>query len=166
VAASGDKEVPNIVLEQMIQVTRACGGLGIPGSLSFHTHSQHCCLTLAQVSTCPPTPARPTQPAARACSPSHSASFSRRSVSLPSLPSGSAAYTNTPTQPNLPHPPPSLTNTTPYQKGPQTRHRPMQRQAVQPLPPRPDHLRQGLSRLRGEPRGGYRRGRGRVREVR
>ena len=26
-----DKEVPNIVLENMIQVTRACGGLGIPG---------------------------------------------------------------------------------------------------------------------------------------
>lgn len=31
VGSSGDKEVPNIVLEQMIQVTRACGGLGIPG---------------------------------------------------------------------------------------------------------------------------------------
>lgn len=27
----GSTEVPNIVLENMIQVTRACGGLGIPG---------------------------------------------------------------------------------------------------------------------------------------
>ena len=26
-----DTEVPNIVLENMIKVTRACGGLGIPG---------------------------------------------------------------------------------------------------------------------------------------
>ena len=26
-----DKEVPNIVLENMIKVTRPCGGLGIPG---------------------------------------------------------------------------------------------------------------------------------------
>lgn len=31
VAGAGDKEVPNVVLENMIQVTRACGGLGIPG---------------------------------------------------------------------------------------------------------------------------------------
>jgi threonine dehydrogenase-like Zn-dependent dehydrogenase len=28
---AGSSEVPNIVLEQMIRVTRACGGLGIPG---------------------------------------------------------------------------------------------------------------------------------------
>ena len=28
---SGSTEVPNIVLENMIRVTRACGGLGIPG---------------------------------------------------------------------------------------------------------------------------------------
>lgn len=27
----GDKEEPNIVLENLIRVTRACGGLGIPG---------------------------------------------------------------------------------------------------------------------------------------
>lgn len=27
----GDSEEPNIVLENMIKVTRACGGLGIPG---------------------------------------------------------------------------------------------------------------------------------------
>lgn len=31
VSKGGSKEVPNIVLENMIQVTRACGGLGIPG---------------------------------------------------------------------------------------------------------------------------------------
>ena len=31
VGAAGDKEQPNIVLENMIKVTRACGGLGIPG---------------------------------------------------------------------------------------------------------------------------------------
>lgn len=31
VGNSGDKEQPNIVLENMIRVTRACGGLGIPG---------------------------------------------------------------------------------------------------------------------------------------
>lgn len=31
VTTSGDKEQPNIVLENMIKVTRACGGLGIPG---------------------------------------------------------------------------------------------------------------------------------------
>lgn len=30
-AGGGDKEVPNVVLENMIQVTRPCGGLGIPG---------------------------------------------------------------------------------------------------------------------------------------
>ena len=27
----GSKEQPNIVLDQLIMVTRACGGLGIPG---------------------------------------------------------------------------------------------------------------------------------------
>lgn len=31
VAKDGATEVPNIVLENMIRVTRACGGLGIPG---------------------------------------------------------------------------------------------------------------------------------------
>lgn len=31
VAGGGDKEVPNVVLENMIKVTRPCGGLGIPG---------------------------------------------------------------------------------------------------------------------------------------
>lgn len=31
VVKGGDKEEPNIVLENMIKVTRACGGLGIPG---------------------------------------------------------------------------------------------------------------------------------------
>lgn len=31
VSKGGAAEVPNIVLENMIQVTRACGGLGIPG---------------------------------------------------------------------------------------------------------------------------------------
>lgn len=31
VGASGSSEQPNIVLENMIRVTRACGGLGIPG---------------------------------------------------------------------------------------------------------------------------------------
>lgn len=31
VSKGGSTEVPNIVLENMIQVTRACGGLGIPG---------------------------------------------------------------------------------------------------------------------------------------
>lgn len=31
VGASGSSEEPNIVLENMIKVTRACGGLGIPG---------------------------------------------------------------------------------------------------------------------------------------
>ncbi|KAF4449247.1 alcohol dehydrogenase [Fusarium albosuccineum] len=31
VGKSGDTEQPNIVLENMIRVTRACGGLGIPG---------------------------------------------------------------------------------------------------------------------------------------
>jgi threonine dehydrogenase-like Zn-dependent dehydrogenase len=31
VDSSGKKEEPNIVLENMIRVTRACGGLGIPG---------------------------------------------------------------------------------------------------------------------------------------
>ncbi|KAL1861344.1 hypothetical protein VTK73DRAFT_7145 [Phialemonium thermophilum] len=31
VSASGSTEEPNIVLENMIRVTRACGGLGIPG---------------------------------------------------------------------------------------------------------------------------------------
>lgn len=31
VSKSGDTEQPNIVLENMIRVTRACGGLGIPG---------------------------------------------------------------------------------------------------------------------------------------
>lgn len=30
-AISGSAEQPNIVLENMIKVTRACGGLGIPG---------------------------------------------------------------------------------------------------------------------------------------
>jgi threonine dehydrogenase-like Zn-dependent dehydrogenase len=30
-AGSDNKEVPNVVLENMIKVTRACGGLGIPG---------------------------------------------------------------------------------------------------------------------------------------
>lgn len=28
---SGSSEVPNIIIENMIRVTRACGGLGIPG---------------------------------------------------------------------------------------------------------------------------------------
>lgn len=28
---SGSNEQPNIILENMIRVTRACGGLGIPG---------------------------------------------------------------------------------------------------------------------------------------
>lgn len=31
VSKGGSTEVPNIVLENMIKVTRACGGLGIPG---------------------------------------------------------------------------------------------------------------------------------------
>lgn len=31
VGKGGSKEEPNIVLENMIKVTRACGGLGIPG---------------------------------------------------------------------------------------------------------------------------------------
>lgn len=31
VDTSGSKEKPNIVLENMIRVTRACGGMGIPG---------------------------------------------------------------------------------------------------------------------------------------
>lgn len=31
VSAGGNTEQPNIVLENMIKVTRACGGLGIPG---------------------------------------------------------------------------------------------------------------------------------------
>lgn len=31
VGRGGSAEVPNIVLENMIKVTRACGGLGIPG---------------------------------------------------------------------------------------------------------------------------------------
>lgn len=31
VNSSGSTEVPNIVLENMIRVTRACGGMGIPG---------------------------------------------------------------------------------------------------------------------------------------
>lgn len=31
VTSDGSKEQPNIVLENMIRVTRACGGLGIPG---------------------------------------------------------------------------------------------------------------------------------------
>lgn len=31
VGSGGNKEEPNIVLENMIKVTRACGGLGIPG---------------------------------------------------------------------------------------------------------------------------------------
>lgn len=31
VDSSGSAEKPNIVLENMIRVTRACGGLGIPG---------------------------------------------------------------------------------------------------------------------------------------
>ena len=31
VGTEGSKEQPNIVLENMIRVTRACGGLGIPG---------------------------------------------------------------------------------------------------------------------------------------
>lgn len=31
VSNDGSNEVPNIVLENMIKVTRACGGLGIPG---------------------------------------------------------------------------------------------------------------------------------------
>jgi hypothetical protein len=31
VSKGGSSEVPNIVLENMIKVTRACGGLGIPG---------------------------------------------------------------------------------------------------------------------------------------
>ena len=31
VAKGGSKEVPNIVLENLIRVTRPCGGLGIPG---------------------------------------------------------------------------------------------------------------------------------------
>ena len=31
VTQSGSTEQPNIVLENMIRVTRACGGLGIPG---------------------------------------------------------------------------------------------------------------------------------------
>jgi threonine dehydrogenase-like Zn-dependent dehydrogenase len=31
VGSSGSTEQPNIVLENMIRVTRACGGLGIPG---------------------------------------------------------------------------------------------------------------------------------------
>jgi len=35
VVKGGDKEQPNIVLENMIKVTRACGGLGIPGTCSF-----------------------------------------------------------------------------------------------------------------------------------
>ena len=30
-AGSADKEVPNVVLENMIKITRPCGGLGIPG---------------------------------------------------------------------------------------------------------------------------------------
>ena len=31
VDSSGEKEQPNIILENMIRVTRACGGMGIPG---------------------------------------------------------------------------------------------------------------------------------------
>lgn len=31
VGKSGNSEQPNIVLENMIRVTRACGGIGIPG---------------------------------------------------------------------------------------------------------------------------------------
>jgi threonine dehydrogenase-like Zn-dependent dehydrogenase len=31
VDAGGSSEKPNVVLENMIRVTRACGGLGIPG---------------------------------------------------------------------------------------------------------------------------------------
>ena len=31
VGTAGSKEEPNIVLENMIKITRACGGLGIPG---------------------------------------------------------------------------------------------------------------------------------------
>lgn len=31
IGKSGNAEQPNIVLENMIRVTRACGGLGIPG---------------------------------------------------------------------------------------------------------------------------------------
>ena len=31
VDTGGKTEVPNVVLENMIKVTRACGGLGIPG---------------------------------------------------------------------------------------------------------------------------------------
>lgn len=31
VDTSGSKEKPNIVLKNMIRVTRACGGMGIPG---------------------------------------------------------------------------------------------------------------------------------------
>lgn len=38
-ARGTDKEVPNIVLENMIQVTRPCGGLGIPGeSVKMNNH--------------------------------------------------------------------------------------------------------------------------------
>lgn len=42
VGKSGSTEEPNIVLENMIKITRACGGLGIPGLyvpryVRFHT---------------------------------------------------------------------------------------------------------------------------------
>ena len=64
-STSGEKEQPNIVLEQLIQVTRPCGGLGtylLRRVLNRYANS------IKQVfpgSTCPLILVRPTRPPAR-----------------------------------------------------------------------------------------------------
>ena len=60
VGTSGSSEEPNIVLENMIRVTRACGGLGIPGLyvpkyISPSPPIWHCC-KLTTVSSDPGAP--------------------------------------------------------------------------------------------------------------
>lgn len=45
VNTSGSKEQPNVVLENMIRVTRPCGGLGIPG---LYVPRSDCALPIKQ----------------------------------------------------------------------------------------------------------------------
>ena len=104
----GSKEVPNIVLENLIRVTRACGGLGIPGLYV------------------------PTDPGA----PDKLSGEGQIMMPFGKLFEKVSCVDTLPESPALL----LLTN---KNIGPLPRHRPVQRQAIQPLLARPHHLRRG-----------------------
>lgn len=106
-------EVPNVVLESCIRVTRPTGGIGVPGLYV------------------PSDPGAPDEKSGKGMlAMSFGKLFEKVLSPFPSFP---------------PLPPPSLALSNPQLTTPTTgsynRHRPMQRQEIQPLPARSDHLR-------------------------